>query len=59
MQYCKVTDEGCAALVSALTCNPLHLRVLDLSGNYEIRAGRKQLFDLKTDKHFRLQEIRM
>ncbi|XP_036421421.1 LOW QUALITY PROTEIN: NLR family CARD domain-containing protein 3-like [Colossoma macropomum] len=58
LQYCKVTDEGCAALVSALRLNPSHLRVLDLSGNYQIRTECKLLFDLKTDKHFRLQEIR-
>ncbi|XP_051737331.1 NACHT, LRR and PYD domains-containing protein 12-like isoform X1 [Ctenopharyngodon idella] len=30
---CGVTDEGCAALASALRSNPSHLRYLDLSGN--------------------------
>ncbi|KAL7883220.1 hypothetical protein SRHO_G00008780 [Serrasalmus rhombeus] len=59
LQYCKVTDEGCAALVSAMRLNPSHLQVLDLSGNYQIRTECKLLFDLKTDKHFRLQEIRL
>ncbi len=30
---CGITDEGCAALSSALTSNPTHLRRLDLSKN--------------------------
>uniref|UniRef100_A0A4W5K2F3 SPRY-associated domain-containing protein n=1 Tax=Hucho hucho TaxID=62062 RepID=A0A4W5K2F3_9TELE len=30
---CGVTEEGCAALVSALRSNPSHLRELDLSAN--------------------------
>uniref|UniRef100_A0A673LLY2 NACHT LRR and PYD domain-containing protein n=1 Tax=Sinocyclocheilus rhinocerous TaxID=307959 RepID=A0A673LLY2_9TELE len=30
---CGVTDEGCAALASALRSNPSHLRKLDLSLN--------------------------
>ncbi|XDV33191.1 hypothetical protein PO909_003714, partial [Leuciscus waleckii] len=30
---CGVTDEGCAALASALRSNPSHLRELDLSEN--------------------------
>ncbi|XP_070978509.1 NLR family CARD domain-containing protein 3-like isoform X2 [Oncorhynchus clarkii lewisi] len=31
---CGVTEEGCAALVSALRSNPNHLRELDLSDNH-------------------------
>uniref|UniRef100_A0A674AQJ5 NACHT, LRR and PYD domains-containing protein 12-like n=1 Tax=Salmo trutta TaxID=8032 RepID=A0A674AQJ5_SALTR len=31
---CGVTEEGCAALVSALRSNPYHLRELDLSDNH-------------------------
>uniref|UniRef100_A0A8C2E2M6 Uncharacterized protein n=1 Tax=Cyprinus carpio TaxID=7962 RepID=A0A8C2E2M6_CYPCA len=30
---CGVTDEGCAALASALRSNPSHLRELNLTGN--------------------------
>ncbi len=30
---CGITDEGCAALASALISNPSHLRELDLSFN--------------------------
>uniref|UniRef100_A0A673FNN2 Uncharacterized protein n=1 Tax=Sinocyclocheilus rhinocerous TaxID=307959 RepID=A0A673FNN2_9TELE len=33
LRYCGLTDEGCAALASALRSNPSHLRDLDLSGN--------------------------
>uniref|UniRef100_A0A8C1GLL6 Uncharacterized protein n=1 Tax=Cyprinus carpio TaxID=7962 RepID=A0A8C1GLL6_CYPCA len=33
LRDCAVTDEGCAALASALRSNPSHLRELDLSGN--------------------------
>ncbi|CAL8297603.1 unnamed protein product [Merluccius merluccius] len=31
---CMVTQEGCASLASALSSNPSHLRVLDLSYNH-------------------------
>uniref|UniRef100_A0A8B9H597 Uncharacterized protein n=1 Tax=Astyanax mexicanus TaxID=7994 RepID=A0A8B9H597_ASTMX len=30
---CKITEEGCAALASALKSNPSHLRKLDLTAN--------------------------
>uniref|UniRef100_A0A671RY99 Uncharacterized protein n=1 Tax=Sinocyclocheilus anshuiensis TaxID=1608454 RepID=A0A671RY99_9TELE len=33
LSYCGVTDEGCAALASALRSDPSHLRELNLSGN--------------------------
>ncbi|XDV33219.1 hypothetical protein PO909_003725 [Leuciscus waleckii] len=33
LRECGVTDEGCAALASALRSNPSHLRKLHLSGN--------------------------
>ncbi|KAF4108671.1 NLR family CARD domain-containing protein 3-like isoform X1 [Onychostoma macrolepis] len=33
LRDCGVTDEGCAALASALRSNPSHLRDLNLSGN--------------------------
>uniref|UniRef100_A0A672KLQ3 Uncharacterized protein n=1 Tax=Sinocyclocheilus grahami TaxID=75366 RepID=A0A672KLQ3_SINGR len=40
---CGVTDEGCAALASALTSNPSHLRELDLSGNKVEDSGVQML----------------
>ncbi|XP_026106254.1 NACHT, LRR and PYD domains-containing protein 3-like [Carassius auratus] len=33
LRGCKMTDEGCSALTSALKSNPSHLRELDLSEN--------------------------
>uniref|UniRef100_A0A671MQR2 Uncharacterized protein n=1 Tax=Sinocyclocheilus anshuiensis TaxID=1608454 RepID=A0A671MQR2_9TELE len=32
-RYCGVTDEGCAAIASALRSNPSHLRELCVSKN--------------------------
>ncbi len=51
---CGVTDEGCAALASALRSNPSHLRYLDLSWN-KIESGVKLLNDLKDDPHYKLE----
>ncbi|XP_056310288.1 NACHT, LRR and PYD domains-containing protein 3 [Danio aesculapii] len=42
---CLVTEEGCAALASALSSNPSHLRELDLSYNHPGEAGLKLLSD--------------
>ncbi|KAG1924956.1 NACHT, LRR and PYD domains-containing protein 12-like [Pimephales promelas] len=49
LSYCGVTDEGCAALTSALRSNPSHLRQLSLTGNKLIDSGVKLLSDLKKD----------
>ncbi|KAL1277565.1 hypothetical protein QQF64_024238, partial [Cirrhinus molitorella] len=40
---CMVTEEGCAALASALSSNPSHLRELDLSYNHPGESGVKLL----------------
>ncbi|KAF4070106.1 hypothetical protein AMELA_G00298520, partial [Ameiurus melas] len=50
---CDISDEGCAALTSALRSNPSHLRELDLSGNKLRDSEKKQLFSLK------LQNLRL
>ncbi|XP_073801190.1 uncharacterized protein isoform X3 [Danio rerio] len=42
---CMVSEEGCAALASALNSNPSHLRELDLSYNHPGEAGLQLLSD--------------
>ncbi|KAL1263713.1 hypothetical protein QQF64_006452, partial [Cirrhinus molitorella] len=54
---CGVTDEGCAALASALRSNPSHLRQLCLSGNRLGDSSRRLLSDLKNDLHYKLETI--
>ncbi|KAK3505914.1 hypothetical protein QTP70_019307 [Hemibagrus guttatus] len=54
---CGVSDEGCAALTSALRSNPSHLRDLDLSYNNLGDSGVKMLSALKDDEHYKLQTL--
>ncbi|XP_073689721.1 NACHT, LRR and PYD domains-containing protein 3-like isoform X5 [Garra rufa] len=54
---CGVTDEGCAALVSALRSNPSHLRQLNLYRNKLGDSSRKLLSDLKNDPHYKLETL--
>ncbi|KAK7118084.1 hypothetical protein R3I94_021810 [Phoxinus phoxinus] len=54
---CGVTDEGCAALTSALRSNPSHLRELDLSRNKLGDSDMKLLSDLKNDPHYKLETL--
>ncbi|XP_073696541.1 NACHT, LRR and PYD domains-containing protein 3-like [Garra rufa] len=54
---CGVTNEGCAALASALRSNPSHLRELDLSYNKLGESGMKLLSDLKDDPHYKLERL--
>ncbi len=54
---CGVTDEGCAALASALRSNPSHLRHLDLSLNEIGKSGVKLLSKLKNDPDYKLEII--
>ncbi|ROJ62406.1 NLR family CARD domain-containing protein 3 [Anabarilius grahami] len=54
---CGVTDEGCAALVSALRSNPSHLRELYLSEHKLGDSGVKLLSDLKDDPHYKLETL--
>uniref|UniRef100_A0A671MEU2 Uncharacterized protein n=1 Tax=Sinocyclocheilus anshuiensis TaxID=1608454 RepID=A0A671MEU2_9TELE len=55
---CGITDEGCAALASALRSNPSHLRELDLSHNNIGDSGRR-LFSLALDNpHCKLELLR-
>ncbi|CAM4640845.1 unnamed protein product [Leuciscus chuanchicus] len=56
---CGVTDEGCAALTSALRSNPSHPRKLNLSSNKVGDSGVKQLSDLLQDPHCKLEILRL
>ncbi|XP_030645812.1 NACHT, LRR and PYD domains-containing protein 3-like [Chanos chanos] len=54
---CSITEEGCAALASALRSNPSHLRELDLSSNKPGNSGVKVLTALLDDPHFKLEKL--
>ncbi|KAK3544535.1 hypothetical protein QTP86_015538 [Hemibagrus guttatus] len=52
---CDVSDEGCAALTSALRSNPSHLRHLDLSCNNLGDSGVKSLSAVLENPHCKLE----
>ncbi|KAM6915498.1 NLR family CARD domain-containing protein 3-like [Xenentodon cancila] len=56
---CLVTEEGCAALVSALSSNPSHLRELDLSYNHPGESAVKLLSAGLEDPRWRLDTLRV
>ncbi|XP_026105894.1 NLR family CARD domain-containing protein 3-like isoform X6 [Carassius auratus] len=56
LMKCGVTDEGCAALTSALRSNPSHLRELDLSWN-KLRDSVKLLSDVLQDPRCKLEKL--
>ncbi|XP_059405333.1 NLR family CARD domain-containing protein 3-like isoform X2 [Carassius carassius] len=56
--YCGITDEGCAALASALRSNPSHLRELDLSEN-KLGESVKLLSDVLRNPHCKLEKLRL
>ncbi|XP_042338468.1 ribonuclease inhibitor-like, partial [Plectropomus leopardus] len=55
---CLVSEEGCAALASALSSNPSHLRELDLSYNHPGDSGLKRLSAGLEDPRWRLATLR-
>ncbi|XP_057206477.1 NACHT, LRR and PYD domains-containing protein 3-like isoform X2 [Triplophysa rosa] len=57
LSRCKIKDEGCVALTSALRSNPSHLRHLDLSDNNVGDSGKKLLFKLRDDPHYKLESV--
>ncbi len=57
LSCCDVTDEGCAALSSALRSNPSHLRELNLSGNDVGDAGLKMISDGLKDPRCKLEKL--
>ncbi|KAK1803690.1 hypothetical protein P4O66_021093 [Electrophorus voltai] len=57
---CSITDEGCAALASALRSNPSsHLRELNLNSNKPGDSGVKQLSALLEDPHCKLEKLQL
>ncbi|KAK3505922.1 hypothetical protein QTP70_019241 [Hemibagrus guttatus] len=54
---CGVSDEGCAALTSALRSNPSHLRHLDLSWNNLGDSGVKSLSAVLENPHCKLETL--
>ncbi|XDV32873.1 hypothetical protein PO909_003557 [Leuciscus waleckii] len=56
LSYCDLTDEGFAALTSALRSNPEHLRELDLSGN-KIGESVNLLSDVLQNPHCKLEKL--
>lgn len=55
---CLVTEEGCAALAHALSCNPSHLKELDLSYNHPGDLGTKQLMAALENPRLQLTTFR-
>ncbi|KAI5086570.1 NLR family CARD domain-containing protein 3-like isoform X2 [Silurus meridionalis] len=55
MEYCELSDEGCAALASALRSNASHLRELDLSVNKVGDSGVKCLSAVLENPHCKLE----
>ncbi|TDH13433.1 hypothetical protein EPR50_G00057540 [Perca flavescens] len=58
LKDCKITDDGCTSLASALDSNPSHLRELDLSNNYRLQGpGVELLCDLMESPNCRLETL--
>ncbi|XP_037398365.1 NACHT, LRR and PYD domains-containing protein 3-like isoform X3 [Pygocentrus nattereri] len=56
---CSFTEEGCAALVSALKSNLSHLKELNLNYNKPGESGVKLLSDLLKDSHCNLEKLQL
>nr|XP_021325121.1 ribonuclease inhibitor-like isoform X2 [Danio rerio] len=56
---CKITEEQCVILTSALKSNPSHLRELELSGNEIKNTGVSHLCELLKDSHCKLEKLRL
>ncbi|KAI4899970.1 hypothetical protein NFI96_015157 [Prochilodus magdalenae] len=59
LSECSVTEKGCAALVSALKLNPLHLRELSLNYSKLGESGIKLLSELLEDSHCKLEILEL
>uniref|UniRef100_A0A3B3QLT5 NACHT domain-containing protein n=1 Tax=Paramormyrops kingsleyae TaxID=1676925 RepID=A0A3B3QLT5_9TELE len=56
---CRVTEEGCSSLASALRSNPTHLRELDLSYNHPGDSGVKLLSTVLEDPSCKLEKLKV
>ncbi|XP_072567202.1 uncharacterized protein [Paramormyrops kingsleyae] len=56
---CRVTEEGCSSLASALRSNPSHLRELDLSYNHPGDSGVKLLSAVLEDPSCKLEKLKV
>ncbi|XP_048853252.1 NACHT, LRR and PYD domains-containing protein 12-like isoform X6 [Brienomyrus brachyistius] len=56
---CRVTEEGCSSLASALKLNPSHLRELDLSYNHPGDSGVKLLSAVLEDPNCKLEKLQV
>ncbi|XP_072562567.1 ribonuclease inhibitor-like [Paramormyrops kingsleyae] len=54
---CRVTEEGCSSLASAVMSNPSHLRELDLSYNHPGDSGVKLLSAVLEDPSCKLETL--
>ncbi|KAA0701581.1 NACHT, LRR and PYD domains-containing protein 10 [Triplophysa tibetana] len=59
LMKCKITDEGCVALTSALRSNPSHLRHLDLSDNNVGDSGVKLISTVLENPHCKLETLKL
>nr|XP_055053402.1 NACHT, LRR and PYD domains-containing protein 12-like isoform X2 [Misgurnus anguillicaudatus] len=57
LSSCNITDEGFAAMTSALRSNPSHLRELELSQNNVGDSGVKLIADVLKDSHCKLKKL--
>ncbi|XP_048007893.1 NACHT, LRR and PYD domains-containing protein 12-like isoform X3 [Megalobrama amblycephala] len=56
---CRITENQCVILTSALKSNPSHLRELNLSWNQLENSGVKHLCDILKDSHCKLERLRL
>ncbi|XDV31974.1 hypothetical protein PO909_002889 [Leuciscus waleckii] len=59
LRDCGITEEGCAALASALTSNPSHLRELDLTKNNVQDLGAKCLYATLKNPECQLKVLKL
>lgn len=57
LNKCSITEEASAALLSALSSNPSHLRELDLSENTLGNSAVEKLCSLLKDQRCKLQRL--